>query len=247
MVFSGIAGAAEPPKEPILKIETGMHTAIIYRIGVDDSNRYLVTASDDKSVRVWELATGRLLSVLRPPIGEGDEGKIYSVAISPDGQTVACGGWTQWNQGSSDTSAQGHTIYLFHRATGELTRRITGLPNVIFHLSFSPDGLYLAATLGKNNGIRVFRTADGALVGGDRDYGADSYYVVFDRRGRLAAASFDGYIRLYDRPGADGLKLLAKQKAPGGEAVIFPFLFSRQQAAIFAFLFPRRGKAGRGL
>jgi len=216
MVFSGIAGAAEPPKEPILKIETGMHTASIKRISVDDANRYLVTASDDKSVRVWELATGRLLSVLRPPIGEGNEGKIYAAAISPDGQTVDCGGWTQWNQGSTSAATEGHTIYLFDRATGELTRRIFGLPNAILHLSFSPDGLYLAAALGQNNGIRVFRVADGAPAGEDRDYGSNSISVVFDRRGRLAAACYDGYIRLYDRPGADGLKLLAKQKAPGG-------------------------------
>ena len=84
MLFSGIAGAAEPPKEPILKIETGMHTAFIRNISVDDANRYLVTGSHDKSVRVWELATGRLLSVLRPPIGEGNEGRIDAVAISPD-------------------------------------------------------------------------------------------------------------------------------------------------------------------
>ncbi|MDI9570600.1 MAG: caspase family protein [Pseudomonadota bacterium] len=203
--------AAEPPREPILKIETGMHTAKIGRIGVDDANRYLVTASDDKSVRVWELATGRLLSVLRPPMGEGNEGKIYAVAISPDGQTVACGGWTGWDwEGSA-------YIYFFHLATGELTRRITGLPNCILHLSFSPDGAYLAAALGGRNGIRVFRAADGKPVGEDRDYGSNSYSVAFDRRGRLAAASFDGYIRLYNRPGAGGLKLLARQKAPGGK------------------------------
>ena len=219
MVFSGIAGAGAPPKEPFLKIETGMHTAKIWRIGVDDANRYLVTSSYDKSIRVWELATGRLLSVLRPPIGEGNEGKIYAAAISPDGQTVACGGWTGWDW---DGSAY---IYFFHRATGELTRRITGLPNVILYLSFSPDGLYLAAALG-SGGIRVFRTSDGAPAGEDRNYGAASYSVVFDLRGRLAAASLDGYIRLYDRPGADGLKLLAKQKAPGGKRSFF-LSFSR--------------------
>jgi len=211
MVFSGIAGAAEPPKEPLLKIETGMHTALIGCIGLDDANRYLVTASNDKSVRVWELATGRLLSVLRPPIGEGDEGKIYAVAISPDGQTVACGGFT------GETGKPGtDNIYLFHRTTGKLTRRITGLPNVVNRFSFSPDGLYLAAASG-SGGIRVFRAADGKLAGEDRDYGNQSYSVVFDRRGRLATACYDGYIRLYDRPGADGLKLLAKQKAPGGK------------------------------
>jgi len=211
MVFSGIAGAAEPPKEPLLKIETGMHTALIGCIGLDDANRYLVTASNDKSVRVWELATGRLLSVLRPPIGEGDEGKIFAVAISPDGQTVACGGFT------GETGKPGtDNIYLFHRTTGKLTRRITGLPNVVNRFSFSPDGLYLAAASG-SGGIRVFRAADGKLAGEDRDYGNQSYSVVFDRRGRLATACYDGYIRLYDRPGADGLKLLAKQKAPGGK------------------------------
>ncbi|MBP9531549.1 MAG: caspase family protein [Syntrophaceae bacterium] len=241
IVFSGIAGAAEPPKEPILKIETGMHTAFIRNISVDDANRYLVTGSHDKSVRVWELATGRLLSVLRPPIGEGNEGRIDAVAISPDGQTVACGGWTQFAGPEGGLADDGVSIYLFHRATGKLTRRITGLPNVIFHLSFSPDGLYLAATLGKNNGIRVFRTADGALVGEDRDYGADSYYVVFDRRGRLAAASFDGYIRLYDRPGADGLKLLAKQKAPGGKRSFF-LSFSPDNKQPFSLSFSPDGE-----
>jgi len=63
--------------QPVLRIETGMHTANITHIGVDAAGRYLVTGSDDKTVRVWELATGRLLRTLRPPIGAGDEGKIY--------------------------------------------------------------------------------------------------------------------------------------------------------------------------
>jgi WD40 repeat protein len=207
--------AAEPPKEPILKIETAMHTAVIRRIGVDAANRFLVTGSDDKTVRVWELPSGRLLTVLRPPVGPGNEGKIYAVAISPDGKTVACGGWTQWNQGSSTTATEGHTIYLFNRATGKLTRRIEGLPAIIGHLSFSPDGQYLAAALGRG-GIRIFRAADDALIGEDRDYGDYSLVIAFDKANRIAAASYDGYIRLYAPPGAAGLRLLAKEKAPGG-------------------------------
>jgi hypothetical protein len=51
--------------------------------------RYLVTASVDKTARVWDLTSGKLLQVLRPPIGPGDEGKLYAVAISPDGETVS--------------------------------------------------------------------------------------------------------------------------------------------------------------
>jgi WD40 repeat protein len=72
-----------------------MHTAAIFQIGVDAANRYLVTGSEDKTVRVWELASGRLLRTLRLPIGSGNEGKVFGVALSPDGTTVAAGGATR--------------------------------------------------------------------------------------------------------------------------------------------------------
>ncbi len=41
--------ASEPPSEPILKIDTGMHTAPIRSIGVDSNERFIVTGSDDKT------------------------------------------------------------------------------------------------------------------------------------------------------------------------------------------------------
>jgi WD40 repeat protein len=94
------ATAREPREERILRIEASMHTEAIVRIGVDREERYLVTGSLDKTVRVWDLQTGRLLRTLRPPVGEGNEGRIYAVAISPDGKTIACGGWTgfEWDE-----------------------------------------------------------------------------------------------------------------------------------------------------
>ncbi len=90
--ISTVVGAGEPPKDPILRLETGMHTATIRQIGVDAANRYLVTGSRDKTVRLWDLASGAWLKTFRPPLGKGDEGQIYAVAMSPDGQTVAAGG-----------------------------------------------------------------------------------------------------------------------------------------------------------
>ena len=154
LLASGVAHSGEPPSEPVLRIETGMHTASIWRIGVDAAERFLVTASYDKTARLWDLETGRLLRVLRPPIGAGNEGKLYAVAISPDGAIVAAGGWTGW--GWDGTAS----VHLFDRQSGRLLRRLTGLANVINYLAFSREGDYLAATLYGGEGVRVWRTAD---------------------------------------------------------------------------------------
>lgn len=193
--------AGEPPATPILRIETGLHTAAIKCISVDAAERYVVTGSWDKTVRVWELATGRLLRTLRPPIGPGNDGKIYAAAISPDGETIACGGLSL-----------GNDIYLFNRSGGQLRQRLAGLPIVINRLVYSPDGRYLAAALGGHYGIRVYRTADYQLVAQDANYGGQSYGLAFSTDGRLASTCNDGYLRLYD----PAFKLAAKVKAPSG-------------------------------
>jgi WD40 repeat protein len=71
--------------EPILRIEVGAHNAGIWDIAIDPSNRILLTGSEDKTVRVWDISgRGELLRVLRPPVGEGEEGHIFTVALSPD-------------------------------------------------------------------------------------------------------------------------------------------------------------------
>ncbi len=206
-LFGAPALSADPSTKPFPRIEAGQHTAPIKRIGVDTAGRRLVTASDDKTARIWNLTNGALERVLRPPIGDGNEGKLYAAALSPDGKTVAVGGWTgyAWDRQVS--------IYLFDRASGELKHRIGGLPNVIYHLAFSPDGARLAAALGAGEGIRVYRTRDWAEIGRDQDYGASSYWVDFDGQERLVAGCYDGFIRLYD----SDLRLIAKKKAPGGE------------------------------
>ncbi len=215
MLCGGAAGQTastnnEPSRQPILRIETGMHTAPIRRISVDAANRYLVTASHDKTARVWELATGKLLRVLRPPIGEGHEGKLYAVAISPDGRTVAVGGVTgvQVQPGQL-------CFYLFDRESGRLVRRIAGLPNVVLHLVYSPNGRWLAASFGEG-GIRVYETGGYAQVGEDRDYGAESFGADFDVAGRVVTSCLDGFIRLYERTGVGALRLVAKRKVEGG-------------------------------
>ena len=205
LLLGGRASAA-PPSEPMLRLEVGAHTAVINRIDADAQGRFLVTGSDDKTARVWSVADGRLLRILRPPAGAGKEGMVYAVAIAPDGGAVAVGGWT-------GEAGRTKNIYLFDRASGQIIHRISGLPNVVLHLTFSPDGRFLAACLGGANGLRVYGTTAWQLVAEDLDYGGHSYSAHFDSTGRLVTTSYDGFIRLY---GSD-FALLAKEKASGGE------------------------------
>ena len=205
LVSTFSALAAEPTTEPMLRIDPGEHTAKISRIASD--GRYLVTASNDKTAKVWDLTDGHLLSTLRIPIGAGNEGKLYAVALSPDSQMVALGGWTEVGENSN-------SIFLFDRSSGQILRRLSGLPNVILHLTFSSDGRTLAAALG-GDGLQLFSVADGSLIAEDMDYGAESYSVQFSNDGHLVTTSYDGYIRLYRYDGSN-LSLLAKRTAPGG-------------------------------
>src|SRR3569833_783123 len=47
--------AGEVPSAPMLRIETGHHTSFIQSLAYDESRQRLITVSDDKTIRVWQL------------------------------------------------------------------------------------------------------------------------------------------------------------------------------------------------
>jgi WD40 repeat protein len=192
--------ASAQTTEPILRVEVGTHNAGIISMALDPANRILVTGSEDKTARVWDISgTGKLLRILRPPVGEWEQGHIFAVALSPDAKTVACGGRT------GSPQQKDACVYLFDRATGDLTRRLGGLPGWVQRLVYTADGRFLVAVTGEWGGkaswagMSIFRLPDYALVAEDRDYGDYIGWVDGDPTGsRLATTCFDGFIRLYD-------------------------------------------------
>jgi WD40 repeat protein len=88
-----------------------MHTAVIKRVDVDAAGRRLVTASEDGTARVWELPSGRLEQIMRPPHREGIEGKLFAVAVCPMEQFSL-----RWldavNTGKNAKAPEGNTVYI---------------------------------------------------------------------------------------------------------------------------------------
>ena len=202
-IFAESAYSSGVSQGHFLRIEMGMHSSIITSLAVDAQNQFIVTGSQDKTVRLWELSTGRLLKIFRPPIGEGPWGMIFAVAISPDGKTIACGGRTESGEAY-------RSVYLFDQESGNLARRIRGLSDNITGLAYSKDGKFLLVGIQGNGGVRIYRTSDYSIAG--VDHLEDFHRADFDERGRFVTASKDGFIRLY---GSD-FKLLMKKKAPDG-------------------------------
>lgn len=191
--------------EPVLVPAIGMHTAAINQMDTDAAGQFLVTGSDDKSVGVWSRESGRLLRFIRVAAGPGFIGRIFAVALAPDGSMIAAGGYT-------DPGPSAFHIYIFDRASGQQIGLIGGLSGVANQLAFSPDGKRLAAVLGGANGVRLYDVHTAQQIAADTDYGDSSHAVAFDRNGNLVTTSFDGKIRLY----SSDLRRLQVVDAPGG-------------------------------
>src|SRR5262245_45165886 len=87
-------GRTDPKADqPILVLDAGGHTAVVEDVLFTPDGRELITVSDDKTIRAWDVASGEPLRVLRPPIGPGSAGTLYAAALSPDGRTLAVGGY----------------------------------------------------------------------------------------------------------------------------------------------------------
>ena len=199
------AAANQPPNKPMLRIEAGMHTAPLKQMATDASGRYVVTVARDKTARVWDGRNGRLLKILRPPLDNSQDGRLFAVAMSPDAREVACAGWTGFGWDRKVC------IYIMDRSSGRMLRRLTGLPNVVHRMAWSPSGRHLAVGLGGKNGVRIYNAKSWYLAGEDKNYQGSCYGVAFDRNDRLASTCEDGYVRLYNT----SYKLQAKYKVPG--------------------------------
>ncbi|MDM8564818.1 hypothetical protein QUF74_04115 [Candidatus Halobeggiatoa sp. HSG11] len=196
----------------MIKINPSMHIGEITDIAVDPLERYMVTSSKDKTVRVWTLPELKLRRVLR--LDKNVEGPIHAVAISPNGKDIVVGGRT-----GCDVEGKNCAIYLFDYMTGKLKKTVHGIPGDIRTLSFSPDtyGRYLLVThevseaqkedKERKNSLIIYRTLDYSNIqafDNEKDKLKEDKcktyinHAEFNTHGHLITTCSDNYVRLYD-------------------------------------------------
>ena len=136
--------------------------------------RYIASASGDKTVQLWESATGN--SLLRYA---GHTAWVKAVAWSPDGTTIASAG--------ADT-----TVQVWNALTGRLQLLYRGHTNIVTTLAWSPDGRFLASG-GYDRTIQVWDAYTGTEFGIYHGHSALAMInaVVWSPDGRYLASACD--------------------------------------------------------
>jgi WD40 repeat protein len=178
-----------PPGTPLLVIEQGSHSAPVRRIDVHAERNLAVTASDDRTARVWRLSDGQLLQVLRPLAYGAEVGRLYGAAIHPSRPWVAVGGTT-------GDRTSGHRIYLFDTDTGAVVSAWDARAGDVRRLAWSADGSVLFAGYAGEHGIRAFDIEGRELLHAPSRQPA--FGIAAARNGLVASVSLDGELRTYE-------------------------------------------------
>ncbi|MGO9171026.1 MAG: PDZ domain-containing protein [Rhodomicrobium sp.] len=184
---------------PLPMLDTGGHMATIRGIAFTPDGRQLVSASEDKTIRVWDLASGKTVRTIRGESTPGPAGKVYAMALSPDGKWLAAGGWLPGTREESDA------IRLYEFASGKLVAPLKGHRNVVNRLAFSSDGSRLISGSSDctailwDTGIRAgARGTEPKLLHRLEGHKDDIYAVGFSPDGsRAVTGSLDHDLRLW--------------------------------------------------
>jgi eukaryotic-like serine/threonine-protein kinase len=120
------------------------HTGVVSSVSFSGDGRLLASASADRFVRIWDVATSKCVAKLT-----GHTDAVFSAVFHPDGKRLASAG-------------RDRSIWLWDVATGQEVARLEAHTNYVFSLAFSPDGRSLVSGSGDGT-VRVWDTESPAV------------------------------------------------------------------------------------
>jgi WD40 repeat protein/serine/threonine protein kinase len=155
------------------------HSDIVHSLAFSPDGRSLATASPDKSIRMWDAETGRLVRIARDPM------QFVAVAFAPDGRTLAAA-----TGPGVVTIRDAITLETMNTIRHENNETLRGL-------AFAPDGQSVA-TCGMSGKIRLWDTLTGQELLTLEGHKAQVNGIAFAPDGSsLASCSHDGQVKLW--------------------------------------------------
>ncbi len=128
---------------PEIKVQIG-HTSVITQTTISPDGKFVLSASWDKTIKLWEVNSGKLIRTF-----EGHLDKVNTICFSQDGKNIFSGG-------------DDKTIICWETSTGKILKKIEGSENEISSLVISPDNKVLASSSGDK--INIWNTLSGEII-----------------------------------------------------------------------------------
>jgi WD40 repeat protein/nucleoside phosphorylase/uncharacterized protein YjbI with pentapeptide repeats len=156
------------------------HFGAINCCAFSPSGNWIVSASQDETLRLWDARSGDCLQVLR-----GHADSVEHCAFSPDGTLIV--------SASSD-----HTVRVWDVHSGRCLRILVGHVDGAMCCAFSPDGTRIVSA-SSDRTLCLWDVHSGQRLRVIAGHGGDVYCCTFSPDGTLiASAGRDGRLRLWD-------------------------------------------------
>jgi WD40 repeat protein/serine/threonine protein kinase len=162
--------------ESLLTLRVGSRGVVVSR----DGKRIITYGYEDKTIKIWDLATGKELKVLR-----GHEDIVEAVDVSPDGkQIVSC--------------SEDGIIKLWDAQTGVEIATARGHRGAVWTLAFSPNGKQIVSG-GNDRTIKLWDTETGTEVATFSGHRDSIMSVAFSPNGkRIISGGWNNTIKIWD-------------------------------------------------